>query len=113
MHNAIMLDNPSKRFENLTDMPFEPFREGVDICYLVVGEPTVALLKYEPGARVPRHRHTGLETIFVLSGAQSDENGTYGEGSFVANPEGTEHSVWSDEGCIVLIQWERAVEFLD
>ncbi|MEP2427177.1 cupin domain-containing protein [Roseobacter sp.] len=95
------------------DLPFERFREGVDIHYLKRGAPAVAVLRYAPGARVPLHRHTGLETILVLSGEQSDERGTYPQGAFVLNPEGTAHSVWSQTGCVVLIQWERPVEILE
>ncbi|MBR2655054.1 MAG: cupin domain-containing protein [Loktanella sp.] len=107
-----------KSFANLlpddwAQMPYEPFRDGVDICHLWRGGPDVALLRYAPGASVPRHRHTGLETILVLSGSQSDETGCFSVGSIIINPVGTEHSVWSDEGCTVLIQWEKPVEFLD
>lgn len=97
----------------IADLPFAPFREGVDIYHITQGAPAVALLRYAPGARIPLHRHAGLETIFVLEGAQSDERGTYPKGSFVVNPVGSTHSVWSNEGCVVLIQWERPVEFLD
>jgi anti-sigma factor ChrR (cupin superfamily) len=92
---------------------FEPFHEGVEICWLVPGEPGVALLRYAPGARVPRHRHTGMETILVLSGSQSDEHGRYAAGAYVVNRAGTEHAVWTDEGCVVLIQWERPVAFVN
>jgi anti-sigma factor ChrR (cupin superfamily) len=91
---------------------FEYFREGVEICRLVRGEPELALLRYAPGASVPKHLHTGLETILVLEGSQSDEFGHYGPGSLVANAEGTAHSVASDEGCVVLIQWTRPVQIL-
>lgn len=94
-------------------LPFQPFREGVDIHFIKEGQPAVALLRYAPGASVPRHKHTGLETILVLDGAQSDERGTYGKGDYVVNPEGSVHSVWSESGCVVLIQWERPVEILD
>jgi anti-sigma factor ChrR (cupin superfamily) len=66
----------------------------------------------EPGASVPRHRHAGLETIVVLDGSQSDENGDYPVGTLVLNPAGTEHSVWSSGGCVVLIQWNLPVIFL-
>lgn len=96
-----------------TNMPFEAFREGVEIYHLWRGGPDVALLRYAKGASVPRHRHTGLETILVLSGSQSDENGRYFSGSLVFNPVNSEHSVWSEDGCTVLIQWEKPVEFLD
>jgi anti-sigma factor ChrR (cupin superfamily) len=95
------------------DQPFGPFREGVEICRLWAGPPEVALLRYAPGAAVPRHRHGGLETIVVLDGAQSDERGTYGAGHVVLNPAGSEHAVRSERGCVVLIQWERPVEIIE
>jgi anti-sigma factor ChrR (cupin superfamily) len=92
---------------------YEPFRNGVDVHWLEKGEtadaPSLALLKYAPGASVPRHRHLGLETIMVLDGSQSDENGDYAQGAVVLNVEGSEHSVWSEEGCVVLIHWTRPV----
>jgi anti-sigma factor ChrR (cupin superfamily) len=91
---------------------FEPFRDGVEISPILRGEPAVALLRYAPGAGVPRHYHHGLETIVVLEGIQSDENGDYPAGSVILNPAGSAHRVWSDAGCVVLIQWNRAVEFL-
>ncbi|MCL6705900.1 cupin domain-containing protein [Pseudomonas sp. R2.Fl] len=94
------------------DCRFEYFRDGVDICRLVAGEPELALLRYAPGASVPRHLHQGLETILVLEGSQSDEFGHYPAGSLVANPEGSVHSVFSEEGCVVLIQWTRPVRIL-
>ena len=94
------------------DLSFEPFREGIEIFHLWRGQPEVALLRYAPGSGVPRHRHRGLETIIVLDGTQSDESGSYPAGSIVFNPAETEHSVWSDDGCTVLIQWEKPVEFV-
>lgn len=98
--------------EGWDHLPFEYFREGVEICRLWLGMPEVALLRYAPGAAVPRHRHLGLETILVLSGSQSDDAGEYQTGSLVFNPAGSEHRVWSDAGCVVLIQWERPVELV-
>lgn len=95
------------------ELPFEHFRDGVEIHRLADGPAAVALLRYAPGASVPRHRHTGLETILVLEGAQSDDNGCATAGDMIFNPEGTEHSVWSDPGCVVLIHWTRPVEFTD
>ena len=94
------------------DLTFQPFREGVEIFHLWQGEPAVALLRYAPGSGVPRHRHRGLETIIVLSGIQCDESGSYPAGSVVFNPAETEHSVWTDAGCTVLILWEKPVEFV-
>ena len=90
-------------------------RAGVEMLRLAGDEhkgPSVALLRYRPGAKVPAHRHRGFEAIYVLEGAQSDENGTYEAGTLVVNREGGGHSVWSDEGCLVLIVWERPIEFV-
>lgn len=94
------------------DAIYQPFREGVEISTILPGEPAVALLRYYPGSGVPAHRHLGLETILVLEGVQSDDRGRYPAGSLVLNPAGTTHRVWSDSGCVVLIQWTVPVEFL-
>ncbi len=94
-------------------LDFSPFREGVDIFWIRKADPAVALLRYAPGAGVPRHLHTGLETILVLDGSQTDEQGTYPAGSLILNPEGSVHSVWSEGGCVILIQWERPVQILE
>jgi anti-sigma factor ChrR (cupin superfamily) len=96
-------------------VPFEYFREGIEAHWLLKGAataPSVAILKYLAGAKVPRHRHAGLETIVVLDGIQSDENGDYAAGSVVLNDVGSEHSVWTKEGCTVLIQWNLPVIIL-
>ena len=111
---------PETTRENLAaggwkDLEFGPFRDGVTLHWIKPFEgdqPGVALLKYEAGAVVPRHRHEGLETILVLHGTQSDETGDYGAGTYIVNAAGTEHSVWSDTGCVVLIQWDRPVTIL-
>ena len=92
---------------------WRPFRDGVEISEIMSGTPAVAMLRYKPGASVPRHLHTGLETIIVLEGTQSDERGDYPAGSVILNPEGTTHAVWSTDGCVVLIQWQRPVEFIE
>ncbi|WP_018268208.1 cupin domain-containing protein [Methylosinus sp. LW4] len=98
-------------------LAFSPFRDGVDICWLERGEtpndPSLAVLRYAPGASVPRHRHSGLETIVVLDGAQSDETGELRAGAVALNIPGSAHSVWSKDGCVVLIQWTKPVEILD
>lgn len=95
------------------DRDFEPFRAGVEICWLCRERPQLALLRYAPGAAVPRHRHVGQETILVLEGAQEDDAGRYAAGSVVINPPGTAHAVRSPEGCVVLIQWLAPVEILE
>lgn len=75
--------------------------------------PTASILRYAPGAHVPYHRHDGYEHVYVLVGSQRDERGTYRAGTLVINPPGTAHDVVSDDGCTVLLIWERPVVFVD
>jgi anti-sigma factor ChrR (cupin superfamily) len=96
------------------ETPWQILRPGVDI-HRIYGDPdagpSAALLRYAPGASVPRHEHPGNEHIFVLEGAQTDDTGTYAAGCFVVNPPGTSHTVTSPGGCLVLIIWNQPVRF--
>ncbi|MBW4678596.1 MAG: cupin domain-containing protein [Microcoleus vaginatus WJT46-NPBG5] len=97
------------------ELPWQPFRPGVDI-YRLYGNgeqgSAAALLRYQPEASVPRHQHTGFEHIFVISGSQTDGNGEHQAGTLVINSPGTQHSVKSQAGCIVLAIWEKPVSLL-
>lgn len=92
--------------------PWQHFREGIEI-YRLYGDgesgSASALLRYQPGARVPAHHHQGFEHILVLSGSQTDDNGEHAVGTLVINPPGSGHCVVSSEGCIVLAIWEKPI----
>jgi anti-sigma factor ChrR (cupin superfamily) len=93
-----------------------PFRPGVQVQWLYRMNddgPAAALLRYEPGASIPTHEQLGYEHILVLDGAQSDEHGTYPAGTLVVNRPHSVHQVASDNGCVVLIIWEKGVRFPD
>ena len=102
---------------------FQVLYPGVDILplYGAGGEnaaesgpqPAAALIRYQPGAKVPAHRHSGYEHIIVLEGAQSDDFGEYEKGTCVMNPPGTSHAVSSAKGCLVLAIWNRPIEVLE
>jgi anti-sigma factor ChrR (cupin superfamily) len=96
------------------DLPWQPFRDGVEIVQLygnpMVG-PSAALLRYAPGAAVPAHVHTGYEHILILAGQQTDQHGPLGPGTLVINPAGSRHAVSNIMQCIILIIWERPVAF--
>jgi len=96
---------------NYDDLLWEPFRQGVEIHRLYKSDhgASAALLRYEAGAKVPHHSHSGYEHIFVLSGSQSDANGKYSKGALIINSPDTSHQVSSEEGCVVLIVWEKPV----
>jgi len=96
----------------LQDLPWQPFREGIDI-YRLYGDgkegSAAALLRYQPGAVVPKHEHQGFEHIFVLSGSQTDQSGEHEAGTLAINPPGSNHTVVSKAGCIVLAVWEKPI----
>jgi len=66
------------------------------------GDHKALLVRYAPGAAIPRHRHLGDEQVFVLEGSVSDETGTCTAGNYVRRPPGCVHSVRSDGGALVL-----------
>lgn len=103
--NSLTIDLSPKGLASISENMWQPFRENVDI-YPLVGDPpqgqSTALIRYQPGSRVPSHKHLGAEHIFVLSGSQDDENGHYSEGELLISSTGSEHSIISKEGCIVL-----------
>jgi anti-sigma factor ChrR (cupin superfamily) len=97
------------------DLSWEPFRPGIRVHWLYRtggGGPEAALLRYEPGATVPRHEHVGWEHILVLAGSQSDGARLYAEGALLISPPGTRHAVASAEGCVVLAVWQQPVRIV-
>lgn len=70
------------------------------------------LTRMEPGARLPRHRHVGLEQSFILEGSLVDEDGACAAGNFVWRRPGSIHSAWSPDGCVGLGIFETPNEFL-
>lgn len=109
--NPLVFNDLWSLAERVDTIPWQPFRPGVDIhrLYGDTTGPSAALLRYQPGAQVPHHDHTGYEHIIVLAGSQHDERGTYPTGTVVINPPGSHHAVASSDGCLVLIIWEKPV----
>jgi anti-sigma factor ChrR (cupin superfamily) len=66
------------------------------------GDRRTVLVRYEPGAVIPRHRHLGDEQIFVLEGSVSDDTGTCTAGNYARRPPGCVHTVSSRDGALVL-----------
>ncbi len=97
-------------------IPWQPFREGVEIHRLYgdgLTGPTAALLRFRQAACIPLHVHAGYEHILVLTGSQRDQNGPAMAGTLIINPPGTRHRVFGEAGCIVLAIYEKPVVFLE
>jgi anti-sigma factor ChrR (cupin superfamily) len=70
------------------------------------GEMTV-LLKWEPGATLPFHRHPEIEQSYVLEGSFYDHDGICRAGEFVWRQSGSLHETKSDEGCLLLAVYRK------
>lgn len=65
------------------------------------GEMT-CLIKLEPGARLPMHKHPELEQAFVLEGSMGDHDGNCGAGEYVWRKAGSIHENASETGAVIL-----------
>ena len=75
------------------------------------GRQTV-LVRMAPGAKLPDHRHVGVEQSFVLEGTLMDDDGACTTGNFVWRRLGSVHTAWSPDGCLILAIFEKPNEFL-
>lgn len=62
----------------------------------------VALMRFEPGAAMARHRHLGNELIFVIEGSLTDEAGDVTAGNIAYRPSGCVHTVGARNGATFL-----------
>ena len=70
------------------------------------GEMT-CLLKWEPGATLPMHRHPEIEQTFVIEGSFYDHDGICRAGEFVWRRVGSFHETHSDEGAVILAVYRK------
>lgn len=66
--------------------------------------PVTSIVKYDAGGNFRTHFHPQGEEIFVLEGEFCDEHGRYPAGSYLLNPDGTQHAPFSDIGCTLLVR---------
>jgi anti-sigma factor ChrR (cupin superfamily) len=70
------------------------------------------LVRFEPGAKLPSHRHAGDELIFVIEGSNADESGEVMTGDMNYRPNGCVHTVTTRNGVTVLALVTGGVEML-
>jgi anti-sigma factor ChrR (cupin superfamily) len=58
--------------------------------------------RFEPGAKIPLHRHLGDELIFVIEGVSVDDSGEVPAGDANYRPNGCLHTVTSRNGATLL-----------
>ena len=100
-----MTPSPESLFVDVAGLPWIERRAGVFWKFLWEdpdGRHKAILMRYEPGAVIPRHRHIGDEQIYVLEGSVSDDAGTCRAGNYARRPPGCVHTVRSEHGALVL-----------
>jgi anti-sigma factor ChrR (cupin superfamily) len=88
----------------LSDLPWIDARPGVRqkrIWENKATERRALLARFEPGAKLPLHRHVGDELIFLIEGANADESGVVATGNMNYRPNGCVHSVTTQHGATV------------
>ena len=102
---------PSSQIFTLSDLPWIETRPGVRqkrIWEDKTTERRALLVRFEPGAVLPPHRHVGDELIFLVEGANADESGVVATGNVNYRPNGCLHTVTTDNGATVLaVVWGR------
>ena len=110
-----MIPAPVSLFVNAGDVAWTERRPGVSLKVLWEdpdGRHKAMLMRYAPGATIPRHRHLGDEQIFVLEGSVADDTGVCTAGNYARRPPGCLHSVVSETGALVFAVTSAPTEVL-
>ena len=84
--------------------------DGISIKVLYEDKPNgemTCLLRWEPGATLPMHKHPEIEQTFVLEGSFYDHDGICRAGEFVWRRVGSFHETHSDKGAILLAIYRK------
>lgn len=75
------------------------------------GTENVALVRWAPGTRFKPHRHWGGEEIYVIEGTFADEHGVYPAGSWLRNPDGSDHTPFTtEEGALIYVKTGHLID---
>lgn len=107
---------PEKTLDT-SKMPWRPFPEAPGVSFRVLkthrpGTGVTLMLRFEPGAHYPAHRHPAGEEYFVLDGELTDGPRTYGAGTYVWHEPGSVHAPRSGPGATVLVFLTEGIELV-
>jgi len=100
---------------DVSKIAWEPTKHpGVErkVLYTETSGRQTILMRMAAGAKLPDHRHLGVEQSFVLEGTLMDDDGACTAGNFVWRRPGSVHTAWTPDGCVLLAIFERPNEFL-
>lgn len=96
---------PRSQIFALSEIPWREARPGVRqklIWEDKAANRRAVLALFEPGSKLPRHRHTGEELLYIVEGSHADETGEIATGNMSLRPNGCTHSVSSRNGALSL-----------
>jgi ChrR Cupin-like domain len=71
------------------------------------------VLKAAPGMQYPRHRHAGVEEIFMISGDLRMGTEVYGPGDYIRSRPGSVHAPHSQDGCMFFFNTSMNDDYLE
>ena len=107
----------ASRYVNVNGLPWTPSKfAGIEMKILMEDPDTgllTALVRCQPGARLPLHEHVEIEQSYVLEGSMVDAQGEVTAGNFVWRPAGSRHEVECPNGALVLAFFLSPNRFLE
>ncbi len=107
----------ASRFVNVHELPWEETRfPGIWAKTLLVDPASgllTALLRMDPGAKLPDHEHVLIEQTFVLEGALVCGEGVCSAGNFVWRPAGSRHEAGTPNGGLMLAVFQLPNRFFE
>ena len=107
----------ASRYVDVATVAWTPSRhQGVDMKVLMEDKSTgllTALVRFQPGAKLPDHEHTAIEQSYVLDGSLVDDEGSCTAGNFVWRPAGSRHDAHAPNGALVLAFFLKPNKFFD
>ena len=98
------MDWKPTRFDKISiKVLYEDVKKGEMTC----------LLKLEPGAHVPFHKHPEIEQSFVLEGSVEDHDGLAAAGDYIWRKAGSLHDNWSPHGAVLLAIYRKPNIYYD
>jgi anti-sigma factor ChrR (cupin superfamily) len=89
----------ASRFVDVANLPWEKTRfPGISQKTLLMDKASglvTALMRMEPGVRLPDHEHVKIEQTYVLEGSLCCPEGECRAGEFVWRPAGSRHHAWA------------------
>jgi anti-sigma factor ChrR (cupin superfamily) len=107
---------PSSQIIVLSDIPWTDLMPGIRARHFwsdPVTKRRAIYARWEPGARLPQHKHVGDELLFLIEGSNFDESGELRTGNLAYNGNGCTHTVVSKNGHTAIAFVTGDVERLD